>query len=67
MENEKKKVYIFYFLVDVTNEKKIMKKIKFWCRIGWATTQLYCEKKKLYCKAEIVLQEIGEQAIEIVL
>ena len=36
-----------------TNEKK-----KLYCKIGWATAQLYCEKKKnLYCKAEIVLQE----------
>ena len=52
----------------VTNEKIIilMKKI-IWCRIGWATPQLYCEKKNLYCKAEIVLQEIGEKAVEIVL
>ena len=60
MENEKKKnisVY-FYFLVVVTNEKKKIMKKKICCRINWATAQLYCEKKKkLYCKAEIVLQE----------
>ena len=39
-------------------KKKIMK-IFFWCRTDWASGQLYCEKKKLYCKAEIVLQEVA--------
>ena len=33
----------------------VMKK-KIVLQNGWATAQLYCEKKILYCKAKIVLQ-----------
>ena len=32
-----------------------MKK-NFWGRTNWATAQLYCEKKKLYCNTVFVLQ-----------
>ena len=36
-----------------------MKKKNIWCRTDWATAQLYCEKKNLYFKAEIVLQGVA--------
>ena len=40
-----------------------MEKKKNWCRMNWATAQLYCEKKKnLYCNTVFVLQrrKLGE-------
>ena len=48
----------FYFLVAVTNEKKkpIMKK-KFVAESIGLLPNCIVKKKKLYCKAEIVLQE----------
>ena len=58
-------MYIFYFPVVVTNEKKNNEK-----KIGAESVGLLPNcivKKKMYCKAEIVLQEIGEKAVEIVL
>ena len=44
------------------NNNNDEKKMCFWCRTDWATVQLYCEKKNLYCNIEIVLQAIGEKA-----
>ena len=56
-EKKKKKMYICIFgrFSNSLKEKKSAQKVQ--QKRIWATAQLYCEKKKLYCNLAIVLQE----------
>ena len=58
MCEKKKYVYMYFWAFSKIIGKKKRKKNLVQERI-WATAQLYCEKKKLYCNLGFVLHEKG--------
>ena len=55
----RKKICIYVFLGIFQNNREKKKKKNFVQERIWATAQLYCEKKKLYCNLGFVLHEKG--------
>ena len=53
----KKNVYMYFWVIFQQLKKKFAQKVQ--QKRIWATAQLYCEKKNLYCNLAIVLQERG--------
>ena len=58
-KKNKKNVYMYFWVISQQLKRKKKNAQKAQQKRIWATAQLYCGKKKLYCNLAIVLQERG--------